>query len=197
MKSVNPLLVAQLAIAAVLLWTCLCRITRTDENTIREIRWAFVFEGAAAGLLLGAPFLPLLDPHRYRWEAGTTPWVIWLVLLAAAAAVQVSTARHWREHGCPVEFQKGGRHTGLALAAVLLLIGSFTATPRMALAQAPGVPTAAPMIVMAPGQAVRCAAAEGCIIFTHTALVATLADAIEKSCGGNTRPARAQVKPRT
>lgn len=192
MKSVNPLLLVQLAVAAVLLWTCLCRITRTDENTFREIRWAFVFEGFAAGLLLGAPFLPLLDPHRYRWEAGTTPWPVWLVLLVAAAAVQVSTAKHWREHGCPVEFQRGGRPTGLALAAVLLVIGSLTAAPRMALAQASGEPPAVAAMVMQPGQAVRCAAAEGCVIFTHAALVATLADAIEKSCGTQ-RPA---VMPR-
>ena len=39
------------------------------------------------------------------WEPGTTPTWIWLVLLLAAALVQIVTSRYWRG-GVPVDFQK-------------------------------------------------------------------------------------------
>lgn len=99
------LLLPQSAFAMALGWSCFCRLVRTDDRTIREIRLAIWFEGVAAGLVLLAPVMPLLDPVHFTWTAWSTPSWVWLVLLVAATLVQVATAHHWRD-GVPRDFVK-------------------------------------------------------------------------------------------
>lgn len=70
-----------------------------------EILLAIWFEGVVAMLVVLAPVLPLLSPQHIYWPALTTPKWIWLVLLIAAALVQVATAKHWK-HGVPTPFLK-------------------------------------------------------------------------------------------
>ncbi len=100
------LMVVQVALASLLAWTCFCRLALTSARTLREIRWSIWFLGTVAGLVLGAPLLPLLDA-AFTWPPGTTPAAIWLLLLLAIVMVQVSTSRHWR-HGTPPSFRKEG-----------------------------------------------------------------------------------------
>lgn len=103
------LLVLQVVLAAMLAWSCFCRLVKTDHETVREIRLAIWFEAVAAGLVMAAPALPALVPQLLgtgllRWEPGETPTWIWLVLLAAATGMQLVTARYWR-HGTPTDFR--------------------------------------------------------------------------------------------
>ncbi|MCY1167119.1 hypothetical protein D9M73_70760 [compost metagenome] len=95
----------QMVVALCLAYSCFCRLVRTDAETIREVRLAIWFQAMAAGLVAGAPILPLLVPE-ITWRAGTTPRWIWLVLLVAATFVQVVASRYWR-NGMPRDFQKG------------------------------------------------------------------------------------------
>ncbi|MDO9235961.1 MAG: hypothetical protein Q7U28_08015 [Aquabacterium sp.] len=99
------LLLLQAFFALALGWSCFCRMVRTDEHTVREIRLAIWFEGVASGLVLLAPWMPILWPDSFSWRALTTPTWVWLCLLLAAALVQIATARHWR-HGVPADFQR-------------------------------------------------------------------------------------------
>lgn len=103
------LIVVQFTFAGLLLWSCFCRLTKTNEDTHREIRWSIVLEAIAAMLVLGAPLLPMLVPELEgrgagRWRAWGTPTWIWLVLLVAASARELVTAKYWR-HGAPSHFQ--------------------------------------------------------------------------------------------
>lgn len=98
------LLILQVTLGAALAWSCFCRLVRTDGNTAREIRWAIVFEAGAAMMVAGAPFIPIMLNNEW-WPILTTPWWVWVVLLMAAAAVQVATARYWRG-GVPQDFQR-------------------------------------------------------------------------------------------
>lgn len=102
MKTV--MLTVQAAFAVILMYSCFCRLVRTDEETHREIRWAILFEFIAASMVLGAPVIPMMI-RQVSWTAWTTPWWIWLALLIAATLMQVVTARYWR-HGVPHDFQK-------------------------------------------------------------------------------------------
>lgn len=98
-------LIIQALFSVALAWSCFCRLVRTDDQTIREIRLAIWLEGVAAMLLLVAPFLPLLPRQDFNWPAFTTPEWAWLFLLIAATLVQVATAKHWK-HGVPTPFLK-------------------------------------------------------------------------------------------
>jgi hypothetical protein len=95
----------QMAAAAVLFYSCFCRLVRTDTNTIPEVTHAIWFLALAAGLVFGAPILPLLVP-QIQWAPWTTPRWVWLGLLIATTAIQLVTSRYWR-HGVPRDFQKG------------------------------------------------------------------------------------------
>lgn len=97
------LVVLQVTLASLLAWTCFCRLVKTSARTLREIRWSIWFLGTVAGLVLGAPLLPLLDA-AFTWAPGTTPAAIWLLLLLAIVMVQVATSRHWRD-GTPPSFR--------------------------------------------------------------------------------------------
>jgi hypothetical protein len=101
------ILVGQAIIGGALAWSCFCRLVRTDGNTVREIRWAIVFEAAAALFVMGAPYLPILMDHDW-WPPLTTPMWVWFTLLAAACGVQIATARYWKD-GVPADFQRGTR----------------------------------------------------------------------------------------
>lgn len=102
---ITYLLILQTGYAAALAWTCFCRLVRTDDQTIREIRLAIWFEGVAALLVLLAPVLPILDPQTAKWQAWTTPIWVWLALLSSATLVQIATAKYWMD-GVPACFLK-------------------------------------------------------------------------------------------
>jgi drug/metabolite transporter (DMT)-like permease len=98
------MLLAQTLLAAALAWTCFCRLVKTSHRTLREIRWSIWFLGMAAGMVLGAPVLPLLDA-AFAWPPGTTPAEVWLLLLLAIVLVQLATSKHWRG-GAPASFTR-------------------------------------------------------------------------------------------
>lgn len=101
------LVLAQALLALVLMWSCFCRLVRTSMRTLREIRWAIFLLWLAAGMVLAAPGLPLLD-SVFSWRPGTTPAWIWLLLLASIVIVQLATSKYWRG-GTPRDFQHGDR----------------------------------------------------------------------------------------
>lgn len=97
--------ILQMAVAAFLFYSCFCRLVRTTTETISEIRHAIWFLALTAGMVFGAPILPLLVP-QIQWTAWTTPRWVWMGMLFAIAILQFVTSRHWR-HGVPESFQKG------------------------------------------------------------------------------------------
>jgi magnesium-transporting ATPase (P-type) len=103
-RAMNLLLLLQVALAAVLMGSSFFRLIKTNASTVREIRWSIWLLFVAAGLVLAAPVMPLLDAHL-SWPAFTTPVWAWLVLLLAILLVQLSTSRHWRD-GAPSSYQK-------------------------------------------------------------------------------------------
>ena len=105
MKTTMVFLILQVALALFLCWSTLCRATKTNGDTRTEVRWAMAFEGFASGLLLGAPFLPLLMPRDVHWAPFETPAEVYLVFLVAIVIVQLATAKYWRA-GVPEVFQK-------------------------------------------------------------------------------------------
>nr|DAG84927.1 MAG TPA: hypothetical protein [Caudoviricetes sp.] len=98
------LVLLQVVMAMGLAYSCFCRLVRTDAETVREVRLAIWFEAMAAGMVAGAPIVPLLV-QEITWSAGTTPRWIWLALLVSATLVQLVTSRYWRD-GVPDDFQK-------------------------------------------------------------------------------------------
>jgi hypothetical protein len=136
----QALLFIQLALALAIMYSCFCRLTKTDADTHREVRWSFLFQFTCAGILFGAPFLPALMPHEMQWKAGTTPTWAWVMLMLSGWLVQVVTARYWAD-GVPESFQ---RRSGTAARSspagwaplVMLLVAVFVAGPNMAVAQA-------------------------------------------------------------
>lgn len=97
-------LIIQTVLCTALFWTSFCRLTKTDVNTIREVRLAIWFEGVIALAVLGAPALPLLVPEC-NWPALTTPLSMWLSMLLASLLRVVASARQW-SHGVPSKFVK-------------------------------------------------------------------------------------------
>ena len=180
-------LAAQLLFAAVLMWTCFCRLVKTDDGTHREIRWAFVFEGVAAGMVFGAPFLPILMPREAHWPAYSTPAWVWMALLCAAAMVQVATARLWLDGSAQRAYRSFPARPAAAFAMVLLLAGSVAA-PRLAFAQPELQPGETPIMghahYMATGDRVRCMHSSGCVLMTPEALKGLLRTA-NGHCGQN------------
>lgn len=169
------LLVAQLLLASTLMWTCFCRLVKTDADTHREVRWSILFEGIAAGLVMGAPYLPLLMPREIHWMPFTTPLWVWVGLLVSVTLVQVVTARYWKDGTCPAPFQRTGRPLGgVALAGLALLVAGMTAAPRMATADAAAQDNwrkvDGDMVQIPQGGEVRCLEATGCVVFTTDAL---------------------------
>lgn len=100
------LVLVQMICAAALAWSCFCRLVRVDLDTHREIRLTIWFEGLVAGLVFGAPVLPLLVPE-ISWAPWSTPRWVWLALLVAATLIQLSTSRFWH-NGVPDNFKTMG-----------------------------------------------------------------------------------------
>ena len=94
----------QAGLAVALFVAGFCRLTHTTRETIREIRFAVVYQTAAALTVLAAPWLPLAEPGL-PWAVGTTPEWTWLMLLSAGVCIQIATARHWAE-GVPRSYIK-------------------------------------------------------------------------------------------
>lgn len=100
------LLILQLVLGAVLMWCSFCRLVKTDNDTHREVRWAFIFELVASGLVFGAPVMPMLMPDEVSWASGETPYWVWIALLASFAFIQLTTAVHWATGKVPQLFQR-------------------------------------------------------------------------------------------
>lgn len=190
------LLGAQLMLALLLMWTCFCRAIKTDPGTHREVRWAIWFEGVAAGLVFGAPLLPLVmrpggNHWTPTWAAWTTPYPVWLLLLLAVLLVQLVTAKYWASGQAPVHFQRpaSAAARGVVFAAMLLVVGGASLVPvaRAQEAQpAPGPwrPVDGDVVQMPKGGEVKCLNAGGCVVFTAEALRAVL----RRAASGCARP---------
>ena len=183
-------LAVQLVLAAILMWTCFCRLVKTDSETYREVRWAILLEGVAAGMVFGAPILPLLMPREIHWRPWTTPTWVWLTLLVAVTLVQLVTARYWTGGKAPQAFQRAGAANaippgGAVFAALLLLVG-LLASGGHALAQAPQWQRADVFTIAAGSTGrVSCEDADGCVLITHTALARMLEQASQQApCRG-------------
>lgn len=105
------LLALQLVLGAALFYSCFCRLVKTDHKTIREVRWAIWLESVVAGMVVGAPVLPLMVPDFlgtgfFRWQPGETPLWVWIELLAASALMQIAASKYWRG-GTPPDIQGG------------------------------------------------------------------------------------------
>lgn len=85
MNHVALLHFAHEAAASALVWSCFCRLVRTDENTIVEIRFGFWLLNVAALVDVIAPY--------YGWATPNWPGVL---MTAAITVMQVFTARFWR-----------------------------------------------------------------------------------------------------
>ena len=77
------LLVTALCLA--LLYSSFCRLLKTDDGTLLEIRHGFALMGAASAGVLWALWL----------HAHMLPWA-WLLMLTSIVWIQLSTARHWK-----------------------------------------------------------------------------------------------------
>jgi hypothetical protein len=193
----QALLFIQLALALAIMYSCFCRLTKTDADTHREVRWSFLFQFTCAGILFGAPFLPALMPHEMQWKAGTTPTWAWVMLMLSGWLVQVVTARYWAD-GVPESFQRrsgtAGVFGGWLAPLVMLLVAVFVAGPNIAVAQAqkdrsPARETVTvPIFTMKAGDTVRCVQADGCIIFTKQALAEEFARYADQACGPSPKP---------
>lgn len=188
MKNPELFLIVQAALAGVLMWTCFCRLVKTDMNTEREVRWAILFEGLAAGLVFAGPWMPALMPEDMHWKVGATPAGIWLVLLLAVTLVQIVTAKFWKDGRAPQAFQKASAHTGLVAAAAMLAMGLLALQPEPASAQAqapdPGKwrQVDGDMVYLPQGAEMHCNNSTGCVGFTTEGLRALLQEA-GGSCG--------------
>lgn len=187
------LLLTQLVLGATLMWCSFCRLVKTDRETMREVRWSFIFQMIAGGLVFGAPVMPELM-REATWEPWTTPYWVWIVLLASYSFIQLTTAVHWASGKVPTLFQRrreGDKPTpffnGWPMAVVsVAVVLAFLIGPAVAIARAvagdnwrhvPG-----DVAFMPPGSESRCGNAAGCIVFTVEGLRSLLRQA-GGSCG--------------
>ena len=89
------LIAAHVALCLVLIYSVFVRFVHTDTDVRLDVRLAFFLLGVAACSGVPAPLF------------GYVPRVIDLLLLAAFAAVQHVTGRHW-QRGVPRDFFKPG-----------------------------------------------------------------------------------------
>lgn len=99
----SPLILLQMVLGLGLFYSGFCRLVKTNQNTFREVRWAIWFEAVMGGLTAGAPVLPVAIPEIY-WQPWTTPYWVWVALLASATFLQVVVRRYWND-GVPHEVQ--------------------------------------------------------------------------------------------
>lgn len=185
------LLIMQLGMALTIGWSCLCRVSKMDGDTRREVRWAMVFQAFAAGVLLGAPFLPVLMPLDFSYPALTTPDAVWVLLLVSIVVVQLVTAKYWRE-GVPQVFQQPAPRRkqssgGLLLAGLAALLSVFALAHSKAAAQE----SQTQFVPFPAGQTIQatCNHEAGCFLMTAAALGELRARAFtagQRSCGSGT-----------
>lgn len=169
--NINLLLVAQLLLAAALMWSCFCRMVRTDHDTAREIRWAFLFHFIAAGFAFSAPWLPLVMPDVGYWKPGSTPRWVWVALLGSMSVVELATAKLWLQGKAQARFTRSPTLRAAFGMATAGLVALMVAAPRLSIAQAERpAPAESSMAHMAPGQRFQCTHSAGCIVLTPTAL---------------------------
>ena len=87
----------------VLMWSCFCRLARSDADTRESVRMAFWLLFIVAFVAFNAPWAWLPgEVKRYiiQWTD--------LAVLAAFALVQVVTTNHW-EAGVPLAFRTDKR----------------------------------------------------------------------------------------
>ena len=89
------LILLHVALCLVLIYSVFVRFVRTDASVRIDVRLAFWLLGLAACLAVPAPLF------------GYVPRVLDLLLLAAFAAVQHVTGRHWTR-GVPRDFYQPG-----------------------------------------------------------------------------------------
>lgn len=89
------LILLHVALCLVLIYSVFVRFVRTDDSVRIDVRLAFWLLGLAACLAVPAPLF------------GYVPRLLDLLLLAAFAAVQHVTGRHWTR-GVPRDFYQPG-----------------------------------------------------------------------------------------
>lgn len=173
------MLVLQLVLASALMWATFCRLVKTDGETYREARWAILFLFVAAGILLGAPFLPMLMPNSAHWEPWSTPEWCWFILLLATLIEHLVLARAWRSGHVPEGLKP--RRAGASnmvmpvLVAVLTVVAAYTPQVHAkAQAQAPAQEVAGDVAMLSPGQALECLHPTGCVGMTYEAFAVLL-----------------------
>lgn len=164
----------QFIMASLCLWSCFCRLVRTNAETIREIRWAITLQFAVCLLLICAPFIPLLIPElATAWKPLTTPGWVYVLAVSAMALMQLVYARNW-VNGVPQEYQRSTMlpHRPVVpwLAAAVLVFGAAVAYRAVAGEEAD-------IIVLKPGQTLECAHATGCVAMTRELAEAMVAAA--------------------
>lgn len=169
------LLAVQVAMAMVLAWSCLCRATKMNGDTRREVRWSMAFEATAVGLVGGAPILPALMPRDTQaiasyfgtsWPVGHTPAGIWALFLLSILVVQLVTAKYWRA-GVPAVFQQPTPAMPLralavvGLAAIILGLSLGAPAPVGATSSVDDEVTH-----VRTGQPFTCPYASGCVVMS-------------------------------
>lgn len=87
-------LVAHVAFACTLLWSCLCRLVKTSSaTTLGPIRAALGSLGGSAAVSIVSPFF------------GVNPSWLSCLLLGTMAATQIATAHYWVD-GVPQQYRK-------------------------------------------------------------------------------------------
>jgi hypothetical protein len=173
----NLILVAQLVLAAGILWASFCRLVHTDDGTAREIRWAFWFQFVASGFVLGAPLMPWLMPEYASWRIGSTPRWVFVAFVGSVFVTEAATSRFWLSGEAQARFSRHGlfhkprgRYPAVFAAALLAAALIVLNTPGVAVAQLPPAPQnpdgSLPWVHMAQGQRAACADSRGCVVMS-------------------------------
>jgi len=154
------LLAIQLLFSLILMWSCFCRLVKTDNETSPPVRWAVVLELAAAGLVAGGPFAPYLMPADATWAPLTTPTILWVLLLCSVAMVHLVTARAWAIAAAAAALKRSQAAiqrwiTTLGIAAAVAALFVLSPSTRV---QAQELFTR-----LDKGQTVTCRAEAGCV----------------------------------
>lgn len=92
----TPPLIAYELLCAALFYTVFCRLVRSNNQTRRLVRLAFLVLGTVSAMGMAAPLAWGLHPD----------WMT-VALLASFLLVQVVTAIYWQD-GVPITFRRGG-----------------------------------------------------------------------------------------
>lgn len=81
--------------AGIVTYACICRLTRTNADTLASVRFGYWAIGSVA-------LTSVIAPYRWGWQPD---WMHAGIFLALAIS-QISTRRQW-QHGVPEWFQRG------------------------------------------------------------------------------------------